>query len=148
MLCTKCHLEKNNTEFSFKNQIKGIRKKICKACHSLYRKQHYLQNKKKYIEKANKWNTKQRDLLRKYLYELLARSQCIDCGEKDIIVLEFDHLRNKKISIANMFRNRYSISAIEQEIKKCVIRCANCHRKKTAKERGTWKFRILELEIT
>jgi hypothetical protein len=142
MLCNKCHTEKPVDNFSYKDRDKGLRKKICRNCHSLYRKQHYLQNKDKYIEKANKWNTKQKEVISKYLFAKLSKSQCLDCGENDIIVLEFDHINNKKIGIAEMYKNSYSLRAIEEELNKCEIRCANCHRRKTAKESGFWKLKM------
>ncbi len=144
MLCNKCQKYKYITEFSFKDKKKNIRKKICKDCHSLYRKEHYLQNKDKYIAKARNWNRKQKEILSKYLFDRLSKSQCIDCNEKDILVLEFDHLQNKKLGIAEMYKNRYSLQKVEEEINKCVIRCANCHRRKTAKETGFWKFKMTE----
>ena len=145
MLCNKCGTEKAPEDFSFKDSGKSVKKKICKICHSAYRKQHYLQNKAKYIAKAVIWNNKQKDILMQYLFETLRRSQCVDCGEKDIVVLDFDHISDKKLGIAEMYRNRYSLQAIKDEIKKCVIRCANCHRRKTAKESGFWKFRRLKI---
>lgn len=145
MLCGKCKVEKAITEFSFKDQTKGIRKRICKSCHAAYRRLHYLQNKEKYILKAHNWNKKQKDILAKFLYDKLSQSHCIDCGEKDVIVLEFDHLNNKKFGIAEMYKNKYSIQAIEEELSKCVVRCANCHRRKTAKDIGYWKFKMTKL---
>lgn len=141
MLCNKCKLEKVITDFSFKNRVAGVRKTICKSCHSLYRKAHYLENKEKYILKAHKWNTKQKEILSQFIYDRLSKSECIDCREKDIIVLEFDHQNNKKLGIAEMYKNKYSIEA---ELNKCVVRCANCHRRKTAKAIGYWKLKMLE----
>lgn len=145
MLCNKCKKEKSLDNFSFKNQKKGLRKKICKECHAIYRKQHYLQNKEKYLAKAHKWNKKQKEILANYLFKVLSQAECVDCKEKDVIVLDFDHTNNKKFGIAEMYRNSYSLSAVEEEIKKCVIRCANCHRRKTAKEIGYWKFKMSKI---
>lgn len=142
MLCSKCHQEKKLDEFSFRNRPKNIHHRFCKACHSKYRKKHYLENKETYIVKALKWNRKQRTILREYLYSVLAKSSCIDCGEEDIVVLDFDHLNNKRFSISLMFRHRHSLKAVKDEVEKCVVRCANCHRRKTAREFGHWKYRI------
>ena len=144
MTCSKCKKDLSAEDFPYRNLTRRTKNKVCKSCHQLYRKQHYLINKSKYIEKAAKWNTKQKEILTKYLFAVLSKSECIDCGEKDIIVLDFDHIENKKLGIAEMFRNRYSITAIETEIKKCVVRCANCHRRKTSRERDTWKYKLIE----
>lgn len=72
-------------------------------------------------------------MIRAKLFVFLSTQSCADCGEKDPIVLEFDHreLKNKFKSIANMLSGHYSWRSIEREISKCDIRCANCHRRKT-----------------
>ncbi len=71
--------------------------------------------------------------VRKMLLEFLSSKACIDCGENDPIVLEFDHKSpNKKFKyISNMLSGHYSWESVLKEIKKCEIRCANCHRRKT-----------------
>jgi len=144
MICSTCRKDLNTDHFSYKNKKKGILKKICKDCHSDYRRQHYLNNKEKYIEKARKWNRKQGKIIKEYLYKILSQSECIDCGENDILVLEFDHIENKKNSISKMYKNRYSLTAIDEELEKCVVRCANCHRRKTAQESNFWKIEMIK----
>lgn len=62
---------------------------------------------------------------------------CVDCGESDPIVLDFDHIRGTKTaSVSYLLGSSMSWDRVQKEIDKCVVRCANCHRKKTAKERG------------
>jgi 5-methylcytosine-specific restriction endonuclease McrA len=75
--------------------------------------------------------------LRKLVSDYLSMHPCVDCGESDIDVLEFDH-RNpeeKRFTIAR-YRNSRSVtpSTMMNEITKCDVRCANCHRKKTVRE--------------
>jgi len=142
MICSSCKQDLDIICFSFKNKKRKKLNSLCKSCHSQYRRGHYVKNKRKYIEKAQRWNKKQGEILREYLYNILLKSKCIDCGEKDVLVLEFDHVENKKIGIAQMYKNRYSMSAVQQELKKCVVRCANCHRRKTAQESGFWKLKM------
>lgn len=63
----------------------------------------------------------------------LLENPCVDCGEQDIRVLQFDHIKGKKIyMISYMIHNQYSIKTIFEEISKCQVRCANCHIRKTA----------------
>jgi 5-methylcytosine-specific restriction endonuclease McrA len=131
-------------DFSIKNREKLRWHVVCKACYSAYRRRHYIQNKSKYIAKAHVWNKKQGKVLANYLFEKLTQSECVDCGEKDILVLEFDHISNKKLGIAQMYRNRFSLAALEEELKKCVVRCANCHRRKTAIETKFWRYKMLQ----
>ena len=146
MICGKCHQERSLDEFSLRDKERGVLHKFCKSCHSLYRRQHYERNRVKYIEKASKWNKKQWELLKQFLFEKLLKSACVDCGEDDILVLDFDHLRDKEFSITQMYRDRRSLEAIEKELAKCVVRCANCHRRKTAREIGSWKYKLINKE--
>lgn len=61
---------------------------------------------------------------------------CVDCGETHPAALEFDHVRgNKSRGITTMITT-YPWASVMKEMAKCVVRCANCHAKKTAKERG------------
>ena len=75
---------------------------------------------------------------RKLVYEYLLEHPCYDCGEKDPIVLEFDHVRDtKKSQVAKLIGG--STTGLFKEISKCEVRCANCHRRRHAKERGHYK---------
>lgn len=61
---------------------------------------------------------------------------CVDCGEKDVRVLELDHVRGQKImGVSAMVSRNMSIERITAEIAKCEVRCANCHRRKTWERR-------------
>ncbi len=71
------------------------------------------------------------------VYNYLKNHPCIDCGEQDIVVLEFDHLRDKDLSISQMMAKGRSWVSILIEIEKCEVVCANCHKRRTAK-RGNW----------
>jgi hypothetical protein len=87
----------------------------------------YLRNRDKV--KEDQLSLKQRN--RKFVLEYLLDHPCVDCGEDDVMCLEFDHINNKTIEINKMIRNRYSLENIQKEIEKCEVRCANCHKRKT-----------------
>ncbi len=71
------------------------------------------------------------------IVEYLKEHPCIDCGESDPIVLEFDHVRGSKLfSVGQKVASAGSWAKILSEMKKCEVRCCNCHRRKTALERG------------
>jgi hypothetical protein len=78
--------------------------------------------------------------IRSKLFEFLSSQSCIDCGENDPIVLEFDHkdTTNKFKIVAKMLSGHYSWKSIQLEIGKCDIRCANCHRRKTYLQLKCW----------
>jgi hypothetical protein len=56
---------------------------------------------------------------------------CVDCGETDYRVLQFDHI-DPMTKIANVTRlaSESSMAAVIEEISKCEVRCANCHQLK------------------
>lgn len=74
-------------------------------------------------------------------FDYLSKQKCVDCGEKDPVLLEPDHVRGKKKhGVGSMIRAARAWSEIEEELAKCDIRCVSCHRKKTAKDQGWYKY--------
>ncbi len=75
-----------------------------------------------------------RDRNRLFLDAYLAEHPCVDCGEADIVVLEFDHVRGtKKRALSVLVKHASSLDVLRAEIAKCDVRCANCHRRQTAR---------------
>ena len=70
-----------------------------------------------------------------YAYEHLIKSGCTDCFSTDLMILEFDHVKDIKLeSIGKMLTQpRYPLEMVQDEIAKCEVRCIVCHRIKTAK---------------
>ena len=71
---------------------------------------------------------------RKRIIEFLKKHPCVDCGETELVVLEFDHVRDKKYTISQILFSTWKL--VKSEMDKCEVRCANCHRRKTAKYFG------------
>lgn len=134
----------DESEFNWK--IKGVKLQYhCKECSRKYIRNHYLHNLKYYLEKARKRNKTIKDVGTSYLGPYLLSHPCVDCGEKDILVLEFDHRdRSKKISeIRNIIQRGGTLEKIKIEVAKCDVRCANCHRRKTENETNSWKLKYM-----
>jgi L-lysine 2,3-aminomutase len=74
---------------------------------------------------------KQKQQFKRMLSELKESRGCYDCGEKNPIVLDFDHLKDKKYNVSRMVHDGFSWKAILKEIEKCEVVCANCHRVRT-----------------
>jgi hypothetical protein len=77
---------------------------------------------------------------REHVLEYLRTHPCVDCGITDTRVLEFDHrdpsLKDRDISMAV---RRVSLKRLKDEISKCDVRCANCHRIRTLDQFGRTK---------
>ncbi len=134
--CSKCGKLKLVSEFNFKVKKLGLRHKHCRVCTRALIKNHYNSNKGYYLEKAFKRNNKIKFELVNYLRDYFLEHPCVDCGEKDMTVLEFDHTGKepKFKAVSSIVRLGFTFEVIKKEIDKCEVRCANCHRRKTAKD--------------
>lgn len=68
-----------------------------------------------------------------YIQEYKRNNPCLDCNNFfHPVSMDFDHVTGEKfMGIANMIRGLFSMNKIEEEIKKCELVCANCHRVRT-----------------
>ena len=61
---------------------------------------------------------------------------CTDCKiVYPYYVLDFDHVGNDKVENISKMARWYPLEEIVNEIKKCEIVCANCHRQRTYNRR-------------
>jgi transposase len=87
-------------------------------------KTYYLKNK----ELVNKRVKIRRKKLRKYIQDIKKKSKCCKCGEDKWYLLDFHHSSDKVKPISSTVRAGWSIKRIQEEINKCEVYCANCHR--------------------
>lgn len=100
-------------------------------------------NRKKYIAKARERKLELIAERAEFLMEFFGSHPCVDCGESDPLVLEFDHLRDKEFNVSQGLFTRGWKSLIS-EIAKCEVVCANCHRRRTARRNGSFRVRLLK----
>jgi len=133
-------MDKEESEFVFKRKAKNERRNTCRSCCKEYTKEHYKKNKSVYVQRAKVFNKQQAQDNREKLSSLLKTKICVDCGNTDYRVFEFDHRdsESKFTNIGNMIC-RYSWNSILKEMEKCDVRCANCHRIKTGIQLGWFK---------
>lgn len=134
--CNTCSRELPLTDFQKCARNKDGHTGKCKPCKREYDNSHYKTHPNRRAEiraSSDKNRLRNTEWLRKYLQQ----NPCIDCDEDDIIVLQFDHVRDKSRNISTMLG--LSLSSIKKEVSKCEVRCANCHQRKTAKDFGWWR---------
>jgi hypothetical protein len=70
--------------------------------------------------------------LRAWVYERkAARGGCQECGEDDVACLDFHHETDEKdATVARLVADNRSKADIEDEIRRCIVLCANCHRRR------------------
>jgi len=116
-ICRKCGLIKHEDSFPiFKNKKHHC---YCFVCHKDIPKERSKEN-------------------RIMVYKYLLEHPCVDCGETNPLVLEFDHIgaTKKEYNISDLLKQQDQRKIII-EMNKCEVRCRNCHIIKTA-ERGGW----------
>lgn len=111
---------------------------MCKSCKRAYNGPHYLATKERFNPRRAESRDRRRNEAREKVHEYLRTHPCVDCGEDDIIVLEFDHQGNKTANISEMINAGLSWETISREIAKCEVVCANDHRRRTARAFG-WR---------
>jgi len=110
LICRYCGEERSETAFEVANIIKGVsyRRKKCSFCKGRDRNLRVRRNS---------------DWLRSYKKTL----SCSVCGNSDYRVLEFHHPRGgKDYSVSDLVTS--SIKRMQEEIAKCTVLCANCHK--------------------
>lgn len=153
--CSKCKETLPTDRFGIQKANKWNKsdrlKSRCRKCESIAvehsRQQTKSNDPEKFREKQNrtiKYNSElsQRNLA--YVHRYLCRfGKCVDCGITDPRVLEFDHVRGQKVDgVVRLASQLASIEKIKDEIRKCEVRCCNCHRIKTQQQFGwreNWK---------
>jgi hypothetical protein len=83
---------------------------------------------------------RQRQRTRQRLTEYLLEHPCEICGESDPVVLEFDHINREEKSkpVSRIISGHASWPKVLEEISKCRVLCANCHRRHTYDQLGHW----------
>jgi hypothetical protein len=132
----RCGKAKPVAEFAWRRKARGQRDNLCRGCRAEYGREHYLANRERYIDQARIQKQKLAVERTTYLIEFFETHPCADCGETDPVVLELDHRGEKLFDIGQAlpYRNWQSIL---DEIAKCEVVCANCHRRRTAFRKGS-----------
>lgn len=124
-----CKLEKDESEFgNHKNGRDGLRSR-CKPCNRIEANRSYKKNPGPTKARARKFGKATQERLKAWLNGVKHRLGCCLCGEKEAAVLDFHHVNpsEKEKAIGHMIAK--GIGPLETELSKCVVVCANCHRK-------------------
>lgn len=84
-------------------------------------------------EKTRSRTTRSRTLAKRKIWDIKEESGCVDCKEKyPHYMLDFDHLPDfEKIDSPTQMIHKYSWEKAVEEMSKCDIVCANCHKIRT-----------------
>lgn len=125
--CSSCNKDKPLSDFSNNKARKDNKQAHCKQCRNKYLKSWYKRNKKLQVTRA----AASRKKVIEYVKELKSKTPCKDCNKfYHWCQLDFDHLHNKLFNVSTGART-LGLVKVKQEIEKCDIVCANCHRLRT-----------------
>ena len=141
--CPSCKTDKPLAEFARNRSKKDGLAAQCRECKKRYQRDWYKRNQKQHRKNANAWRDKRREELYRVVFDYLSSHPCLDCGETDPVLLDFDHVDGtKEAAISRMITDCRPVATVMREIEKCEVRCANCHRIRTAREGRWWCWRL------
>lgn len=130
--CHECQ-KRRLLKFFNRNQSKkdGLQT-ICRDCNKSRSKRYYEQHKEKQKKQIYAAKIKRVKANQQLMLEHLQGKECVDCGETNPVTFEFDHVTDDKTdSVSRLLGAGYSWPTIQNEIGKCDLVCANCHRIRT-----------------
>ncbi len=137
-ICSGCQQAKELFDYYLRHKGKraGEYYSHCKECQRIRGKAYYHNNHEVQLNRAVARNRKNRKFQRDFVSSLKDHP-CIDCGKKfPPYVMDFDH-RNKNLKMGNIgslvSQLYFKRARLLEEIKKCDLVCANCHRIRTYK---------------
>ena len=141
--CSSCgHIKPVVAFATFRSRSGELRRRgICKQCRdarSIGNIEHQQEYRKQYNERTAPERRRKQNVRRleakKFVDEYKEANPCVDCKRKfPAVAMDFDHVRGGKIrNVAGFVSGAYKLDLIKEEIAKCDLVCACCHRIRTA----------------
>jgi hypothetical protein len=134
--CSTCKQDKPLEAFNRLTKAPDGRQYSCRECNRRYHET----NKQRHNAQIRERSRRLRSEIREWIRGYLSTHPCVDCGETDPVVLEFDHLRDKVRNVSGLV-TRDNLRAVQREIAKCEVVCANCHRRRTYRRQDSVRNR-------
>lgn len=135
--CSTCHCVQPLEDFAVSRSRRDGRQQRCRACWRDW----YAGHREQSLSAVARRRAQVRAEHQAELVAFLLRHSCVECGEQDLRVLDFDHEdpAHKVADVARLASMNIAWERIAAEIAKCSVRCANCHRRRTAEQLGYWR---------
>lgn len=135
LMCTRCAVTKLADAFPRRRRHADELHCWCRDCFAELHAAYYARYREREIVRIQRNKERARQAARSFVDAYLAVHPCVDCGESDRVVLEFDHIGEKRKDISLMVAAGYLRPVIAAEIAKCEVRCGNDHRRKSEQRR-------------
>lgn len=144
-VCRECRKPKSLAEFPFRSVREQRHQWRCLSCQRAYSASWYARNRASHAARSADNRRSRKRRLKAFVRKYLEAHPCVDCGESDPDVLDFDHVRGKLAEVSLLVGAGRPWAAISSEIAKCEVRCANCHRRRTVRQIGGYRTRATVL---
>lgn len=146
-MCSTCRRSRPDSDFNRRTASPDGRQAVCRECNAARARRYYSENLEKHraAVAAQVAKTRSAHLERIGLY--LLENPCVDCGESDIRVLDFDHRDGalKTAEVMKLAKAAYAWRRVAEEIAKCDVRCRNCHARITYERMGeNWRTALMQ----
>lgn len=127
--------------FSTHTGVSDGRQSICRDCQAANKRSSKSKPSGIYRDKVSNVRSRANHRMNvEAIYKWLSTHPCVDCGAADPVVLDFDHVYGVKRNNVSTMARGATWATIMTEIEKCEVRCANCHRRKTAVQLGWYAY--------
>ncbi|MGI9822523.1 hypothetical protein [Agromyces sp. Marseille-Q5079] len=143
--CSTCGVPRTHAEFNLRRASPDGYQSVCRACNRARAKRYYLENLEHHRRAVAAQVAKTRSAHLERIGRYLLQHPCVDCGERDLRVLDFDHRDGveKAAEVMKLAKAAYSWRRVSDEIAKCDVRCRNCHARVTYERLGgDWRSRM------
>jgi len=149
-ICSVCRMPKPTTDFRIDRSRADGFCPLCQACaiekQRAWRAEHperqkaisdrgYQKNKARILKRSQEYRRRQ---LARLVAQLKAGRPCLDCGQVfPPCVMDFDHRPgvDKSFGLNGHNLGRHALATVMDEVAKCDLVCANCHRLRTQRRR-------------
>jgi hypothetical protein len=125
----------------FHRRGRAGRQSVCKKCIAAYQANYYKKTRRRQLRSARLWKLNRQQIVREELEAYSIEHPCVDSGEGDMVVLDFDHVFGRKVAnVSKLIQNARPWTQVLLEIRKCQVVCSNCHRRRSARRGKWWSF--------
>ena len=130
--CPRCHTSKPEENFPWRDKAHTRKQSYCRACQNEAWAEWYGQTRNGERHRALVAVRRRRRILHHQKLVNDRKTQpCSDCGQVfPPYVMDFDHIGDKTGEISR-FVYQVGTKRLIEELKKCEVVCANCHRVRT-----------------
>lgn len=141
--CSFCGVVKPLDDFHRARKRGDGRQTVCRECNIRQMIRYHAENPELCRARIKTRADRLKGINRTRVMEYLLEHPCVDCGMADPVTLEFDHLRDKWLNVSELSNRAIPWEVVAQEIGKCEVVCANCHRRRTCERLDSFRVRAL-----